>query len=137
MHAGHTPNHSITKLGDFLGESGSATPTQINSESKHIHRPSCAHFDGQNEADEDKELTSPLGLTNDALQDDPFLAALVEKLEEARKSEGVSPSSDSVASLHSDEEDRVAKKLVDEEEKDLPPLRLKPSINFGRPMGSM
>jgi hypothetical protein len=126
MHAGHTPNHSITKLGDFLGESGSATPTQVNTESKHIHRPSRAHFDGQNEEDEDRELTSPLGLTNEALQDDPFLAALVEKLEEARKSGGVSPSSQSVASLHSNEE-----------EKDLPSLRLKPSINFGRPMGSM
>lgn len=137
MHAGHTPNHSITKLGDFLGESGSATPTQVNTQNQHVHRPFCAHYDGKDEAEEDKELTGPLGLTNDALQDDPFLAQLVEKLEEARKSEGVSPSSESASSFRSDEEDKTAKRLVDEEEKDLPPLRLKSSINFGRPMGSM
>lgn len=139
MHAGHTPNHSITKLTDLLAGSGSATPTRPNTALKaHIHRPSCANFDGQDEAvDEDKELSGPLGLTNDALKDDPFLAQLVEKLEEAKRSEGVSPCSESASSLKSDIEDVIAKKLEDEEDKDLPPLRIKSSMNFGRPMGSM
>lgn len=134
MHAGHTPNHSISKF-DLIPESGSATPTQVNTDSKsHIHRPSCAHYDGQaEETNEDRELTGPLGLVNERSKDDAFLAQLVEKLEEAKKSEGVSPSSESVSSRRSDE----AIGIIQEEEKDLPPLRLKPSINFGRPMGSM
>jgi hypothetical protein len=135
MHAGHTPNHSITKF-EFLGGSGGdETPTQEHHEEAthrpdNIHRPSVAPgFDGP--ADPDPELSGPLGLTNDSTVDDPFLAALVEKLEEAKKSEGNSPSTESEVSLRSEE-------VIEEGEKDDgPPLRLKPSFNFGRPLGSM
>jgi len=70
-------------------------------------------------------------LTNDKEKDNMFLAALTEKLEnEKRKSEGTSPSSESGSSKRSD-------KIMEEAEKDLPPLRLKPSLNFGRPMGTL
>jgi hypothetical protein len=137
MHAGHTPNHSISKLGDFLGESGSATPTQVNTSNNHAQT-SEPHFDDREHEDEqgDRELSGPLGLTNHAEKDDAFLAQLVEKLEEARKSEGVSPSEESVSSRRSDEE--VVEKVIQEaEEEDIPPLRLKPSLNFGRPIGRM
>jgi len=135
MHAGHTPNHSISKF-EFLGGSGGdETPTQEHHEEtthrpEHVHRPSMASaFDGP--SDPDPELSGPLGLTNDKAVDDPFLAELVEKLKEAKKSEGTSPSSESEISLKSDE-------VKEEGEKDDgPPLRLKPSFNFGRPLGSM
>jgi hypothetical protein len=158
MHAGHTPNHSISKF-DF-GESGSATPTQETSDSQtdsntshnydhgHIHRPSVAHFDGNDEdvgyddvEDADRELIGQLGLTNEKHKDDVFLAQLTEKLaEEAKKSESVSPSS-----MASDSSvGRANRRRLDEEGEgkenqadDVPPLRLKPSSNFGRPFGSM
>jgi hypothetical protein len=139
MHAGHTPNHSITNLTALLNGSGSATPTQVNTESQvhaHVHRPQCAHFDGQDEAlDEDVELSGPLGLTNDLSLDSSFLAQLTEKLNEAKKSEGVSPSSESTSSLRSNDSKRG--RVPAQEDVEGPLLRLKPSINFGRPMGSM
>lgn len=151
MHAGHTPNHSIFKF-PFLGdgsESGNATPTQkqhklIEYPESHMHRPSIAQIEyqvEQNEEEEacdhgDKELSGPLGLTNESTKDDVFLAQLVEKLEEARKSECVSPSPESISSKES--EDRGSNPQDDEDEKDEgPPLKLKPSFNFGRPLGSM
>lgn len=139
MHAGHTPNHSISKLDFLTTESGSATPTQVHTEGQpHVHRPSCSKFDGPDELDGDKELTGPLGLTNERGTDDIFFAKLVEKLVEVEKSEGVSPSSESVSSLRSDREEREREKAhKEDEEKDLPALKLKPSLNFGRPMGSL
>jgi hypothetical protein len=153
MHAGHTPNHSISKF-DFI-ESGSATPTQETSDSQsnthheHIHRPSVAHFDGAEEErdfddanGEDKVLTGQLGLTNEKHKDDVFLAQLVEKLEEAKNSEGVSPSES--MSSRSDEGGPQSNRArmrdgegKDKEADDGPPLRLKASSNFGRPLGRM
>lgn len=161
MHAGHTPNHSISKF-DFV-ESGSATPTQRTSDlnpdtchQEHLHHPSAAaHYDGADDErgygdveDGDRELSGQLGLTNDKSKDDPFLAALQEKLEEAKKSEGVSPS-ESLSSQSDDgrprERERVRARAQDagegdggdKEAEDMPLLRLKPSLNFGRPLGSM
>lgn len=163
MHAGHTPNHSISKF-DF-GESGGATPTQETSDShlhltdlnthsnihhrEHMHRPSVAYFDGTEEdrgygdvEDGDRELTGQLGLTNERHKDDAFLAQLVEKLEEAKKSEGVSPS-ESMSSWSSEGGNRHNRARAQEgnegkeKEDDMPPLRLRPSSNFGRPLGSM
>lgn len=139
MHAGHTPNHSISKLDFLTAESGSTTPTQVPAESQpHEHVATCSKFDGADEhLDEDRGLTGPLGITNDKEHDDLFLAKLVEKLaEEAKKSEGVSPS-ESNASYSSDMEEMQRARAQLDEEKDLPALKLKPSINFGRPMGSM
>ena len=160
MHAGHTPNHSISKF-DFV-ESGGATPTQETSDYQshstdtnihieHIHPPSVAQLDGTEEErgygdveDEDKELTGQLGLTNEKHKDDVFLAQLHERLEEAKRSEGVSPS-ESMSSRS--EEGGVGKKAREKagdednneykEGDDMPPLRLKASTNFGRPLGRM
>ncbi|CZR63697.1 uncharacterized protein PAC_13594 [Phialocephala subalpina] len=156
MHAGHTPNHSISKF-SFLGvdgESGNATPTQAHhDEPDHdvrdrLHRPSvvAGHehapqpAEEQEEEDEhgDRELSGPLGLTHDEAKNDAFLSKLVEKLEEARKSSDVSPSNDSVDSRDNRLTPSSTTADEDEEEKDEGPiLRLKPSINFGRPLGSM
>ncbi|KAG0645003.1 hypothetical protein D0Z07_9158 [Hyphodiscus hymeniophilus] len=160
MHAGHTPNHSISKF-DFI-ESGAATPTQQTSDShshpthtdtqiEHIHQPSIAHFDGAREGsgygdmeDEDRELTGQLGLTNVKHKDDAFLAQLHERLEEAKKSEGVSPSES--MSNRSEEvglrNNTVRARMDDAENEDkevdeMPRLKLKASTNFGRPLGSM
>jgi hypothetical protein len=168
MHAGHTPNHSITKFG-FLGagESGNATPTQEHHGPDHefghdqretsfmpgyehtaqpVKQENQNHNQDHGEEDQgDKELTGPLGFINDATKDDAFLAQLVEKLEEARKSADVSSSTGSSSSHQSKNRSLsprtrpLAGDRDDEEEDkdDGPPLRLKPSFNFGRPMGSM
>jgi hypothetical protein len=165
MHAGHTPNHSITKFA-FLADgsdSGNATPTQEHQGHEHgqeyrERRSSFApgHEDTaspvqkeeSNEAEQDhysdqgdKELSGPLGLTNEATKDDAFLAQLTVKLEEARKSSDVSPSTESSTSRNRSQSPR--KRLPredrdgDDDKDDGPPLRLKPSFNFGRPMGRM
>ena len=149
LHAGHTPNHSISKF-DFLGgsDSGNATPTQLHHpDQTHILSVADVPDDERSlpkEDDGDKELSSPLGLTNETSQDDAFLAQLVEKLEEAKKSEGASPSSESSSSVSGEEKMSGPRerrdKYGDDDEKDAdegPVLRLKSSINFGRPMGRM
>jgi hypothetical protein len=183
MHAGHTPNHSISKF-PFLGsdgsESGNATPTQENhgqgQDRKHEQRrssfapeyehqpdPRREERQDQNQGHEenhdqgDKELSGPLGFTNDISKDDAFLAQLVEKLEEARRSTDASPSTESSSSRQSQNRSlsprkrELAEEDTEDDDKDEgpplrlsrpsfnfgPPLRLRPSFNFGRPMGSM
>ena len=172
MHAGHTPNHSITRFA-FLAEgseSGNATPTQEHHgqeqdqdlqqrrsslapdhenlelppreeshESKQEYKPDHDHDHG------DKELSGLLGFTNDPPKDDAFFTQLVEKLEEARKSTDASPSTGSTTSHQSQDRSLSPRNRLVGEERDGedddkdegPPLRLKPSFNFGRPMGSM
>lgn len=163
MHAGHTPNHSMTRFA-FLADgsdSGNATPTQEHHGDKqgqdyrerrssfapgHEDTASPIQKEASHEDDQDhysnqgdKELSGPLGLTNEATKDDAFLAQLTEKLEEARKSSDVSPSTESSTSQNRSlsprkrlpREDRDG----DDDKDDGPPLRLKPSFNFGRPMG--
>jgi hypothetical protein len=151
MHAGHTPNHSISKLGwlDGGSASGDATPRQDHGV-EHVHRPSVApgqeNFSAVHDTEDDlgdKELSGPLGLTNESSKDDAFLHALVEKLEEARKSQPASPTNESGSSVQNEEKAPSQRNSISEEgdddEKDDegPPLRLKPSFNFGRPMGRM
>jgi hypothetical protein len=155
MHAGHTPNHSVTKF-DFI-ESGGTTPTQQHSQSHphpeseipHVHR-AVDPYDGAgldeagygNLEDEDRSLTGQLGLTNDKTNDEPFLAQLTQKLaEEARKSEGVSPSSEASEDSAGLGYKATRAKAMEGREKERddggPRLRLKQSSNFGRPLGSM
>lgn len=150
MHAGHTPNHSISKLGwlDGGSASGDATPRQEHRPG-HIHHPSVApgleYFTVDDDAERDqgdKELSGPLGLTNESSKDDAFLQALVEKLEEARKSQPVSPSNESGSSVQSEgkapsQRNSIVEDGDEDEKEEGPPLRLKPSFNFGRPMGRM
>lgn len=166
MHAGHTPNHSITKFG-FLGandESGNATPTQTN---QHVHTEHCPHGEGKSPSshgsdDGDRELSGPLTLPIDQVLDDPFLAKLTEKLVEVERksreaSRNASPDTSSISSQERVLSPERARKPsrgnrlgenrdysgsrerdIDEDDKDEGPvLKLKPSTNFGRPLGRM
>ncbi|KAH8816758.1 hypothetical protein F5884DRAFT_666503 [Xylogone sp. PMI_703] len=148
MHAGHTPNHSISKL-DFLSESGNATPTQKQIDQQHqeqlekqaeqqheqqgLIEPVATVATGHEQLDEidngDVPLKGQLGLTNNGATDDVFLTQLVKKLaEEARKSEGTSPDESALSSTEEDEK---------EDDDGMPILKLKQSFNFGRPMGEV
>lgn len=145
MHAGHTPNHSISKF-DF-GESGAATPTQDNATTqentdsnknnayKHVQHSSLSNLDGIHEASDDhgdKELLGPLGLVNDSSKDDVFIAQLVEKLKEAQRSGDTSPTVSETTTLDDDEPEKQNKSADG-----MPVLRLKASFNFGRPLGTI
>ena len=150
MNAGHTPSHSITKI-PWLNDDGDATPRQQIIHKGAIDRRasmalslvSVADDDDEEEEHEDgdKELTGPLGLTNEPISDNPFLAALTEKLVEVQKSQPTSPSesdaanstsSSSTASLPNGKDEEE-----EEEEEEVPRMKIRPSMNFGRPMGSM
>lgn len=155
MHAGHTPNHSVTRFD--LGESGSATPTQ----SQHVHNQSMMqdleeptdHLDEN--LDEDPPLKGPLGIKNIPAKDEMFLAAVTDKLNEFKESGQLSPIDASVISdgskVHianlphdsssstekndsiTSEEEGVSAEVID----DVPRLRVRPSTNFGRPFGTL
>jgi hypothetical protein len=153
MNAGHTPNHSIHKL--ELGDSGGATPTQ---EQHHFRNPSMAigkPEERDKNIDTDPELRGPLGLKNDPPKDELFLAALTNKLKEVKESGLISPSETSV-----DNEDLndIMKSITssigpenkplasvsegiedadDSKQDEAPLLKVKASMNFGRPFGSL
>lgn len=142
MNAGHTPNHSISKI-PWLNDDGDATPRQRIIHKGAIDRRASMAFslvsvaDDEEEEDDngDKELSGQLGLTNEPAIDNPFLAALTEKLVEVQRSQPTSPSeSDAVTTLSNGKDDEEEEdEGVDEGLR----LRIKPSMNFGRPMGSM
>lgn len=142
MHAGHTPSHSISKFEDLTGVreiSEAATPTQAH-HPDNVNRPSVApgNFgdDGAGDPDDDdgdRELTGPLTLTNGSAADSFFLAQLDSKLEEAVQKSGQASPTESSASLSSRSRELSHEEEVDKDEG--PRLRLKPSFNFGKPMG--
>lgn len=159
MYAGHTPSHSTTDFGLFKADdSGNATPTQEHHKpepkDEHAHHPSYHDKNTEHllsvpeETDDgDKELTGPLSLKSSG-GDDIFLDQLNKKLleEVARRSRDVSPST---ASQKSSERSRSpleirkrksVERAEDEDEEEAedeaPKLKLKPSMNFGRPLGS-
>jgi hypothetical protein len=154
IHAGHTPSHSITKLNEYFGTvdgtiaelDEDTTPKQNPADRS--HRPSIAPGillggddvgDSNHDEEHDKPLTGPLGLTNHAAADNSFLQQLHSKLEEAKRSEGNSPISESGSSITSETRStRPSRSMRDDQDDkgdDGPVLRLKPSLNFGRPMG--
>lgn len=156
MHAGHTPSHSITKFEDLAGvheASEAATPTQAH-HTDNAHRPSVAQGnfgdDGAGDAEEDdgeeddgkeddgdRELSGLLTLSHGPAADSYFLAQLDSKLEEAvQKSGQVSPS-ESGASLTSTTRPREVSHEEEVDKDEGPRLRLKPSFNFGKPMGRL
>ncbi|KAL3418934.1 hypothetical protein PVAG01_09155 [Phlyctema vagabunda] len=96
MHAGHTPNHSISNF-SLINESGHATPVATQESKDAADAASTAglselHGDAAQELDEDPELTGKLGLSTDRSPADlEFLAKLTERLEEVRKSGTASP----------------------------------------------
>ncbi|TVY30694.1 hypothetical protein LHYA1_G001181 [Lachnellula hyalina] len=126
LHAGHTPNHSISKFGDIIGDQ---TPTQDH----HSEQLDTASDDG------DKELTGTLGLTNDSINNDDFLITLHKKLiVEAKKSGTTSPEEDPSPVADSGPSSGVVEPLIEPSDKDDGPvLRVKASLNFGRPLGRM
>ncbi|OWP00499.1 hypothetical protein B2J93_355 [Marssonina coronariae] len=143
MHAGHTPSHSISRF-PFLGdaESGSATPTQEHHremdaapdpESPARHQAEAGERVHHEDDPADRELSGPLGLTNDATKDDAFLTRLVEKLEEVQQSAGASPRNE----LERSPSPPATREGRGEEKDEGPQLRLKPSCNFGKPLGMM
>jgi hypothetical protein len=167
IHAGHTPSHSITKLKELFAIPDSTIaeadedPTPRQRTADHSHHPSMAqdfYLGGDSSSDDthnedgDAPLTGPLGLINDPAVDNSFLQQLHSKLEEAKRSEGNSPASesgDSIAgsitsnrsanramrSMRGSQETTNEEKEDEEKEDEGPRLRLKPSLNFGRPMG--
>jgi hypothetical protein len=151
MHAGHTPNHSVISF--ELGDSGLTTPKAPvrNPESEVV-------VERVQVSVEDPELKGPLGLTNDAPEDDRFLAALTSKLEEVAENAVSETSEESVAeqemndaemlktALHAigrgsrcglQEDDEGSGLTPGASTDDIPVLRLKQSTNFGRPLGSL
>lgn len=151
MHAGHTPNHSVISF--ELGDSGLTTPKasaiKQELEGKIVDNP-VVHVE-----DEDPELSGPLGLTNDSPEDEIFLATLTSKLEEVAE-HAINERSDSIAESDVGDSEilrmalnaigRGSKPEVNEESQDstleggadgIPVLKLKPSTNFGRPLGTL
>jgi len=138
MNAGHTPNHSLTKLTWLKEEDGEATPKPshpIVFKGAIDRRASLAMSlvsvpddeDEEIEDNGDRELTGALGLVGDAAVDNPFLAALTEKLEEVKRSSEPGSPRGSETSVDDDEDE--------DEGLEMPKLKIKPSMNFGRPMG--
>jgi hypothetical protein len=150
MNAGHTPNHSIHKLD--LGESGGATPTQ---DQHRLRNPSMAIGESEQydeNIDLDPELRGPLGLKNDPPKDVLFLAALTNKLKEVKESGLISPGEDNedsngilnpnVSSIVSENKPltSVSEGIEDDDDSkqdEIPLLKVKASMNFGRPFGSL
>ncbi|TVY47799.1 hypothetical protein LOCC1_G002433 [Lachnellula occidentalis] len=138
LHAGHTPNHSISKFGDIIGDQ---TPTQGQTPTQDHH---SEQYDGVSD-DGDRELTGTLGLTNDSINNDDFLITLTKKLTvEARRSESTTPVAEAGPSSRggveppSEPSSGGIEQLQEPDDKDDGPvLRLKPSINFGKPLGRM
>ncbi len=154
MNAGHTPNHSIHKLD--LGDSGGTTPTQ---DQHRLRNPSMAIDESIKHCeniDPDPELRGPLGLKNDPPKDELFLVALTNKLKEIKESGLISPVE---ASLENEDSTGTIKSIVssvisentalasvsegieededDSKQDEAPVLRVKASMNFGRPFGSL
>jgi hypothetical protein len=152
MHAGHTPNHSVHK---FDMDSGNATPTQNE---HRRHEPSLVVDEPRPEMDEnndeDPKLKGPLGLLN-IPEDEIFLTALTNKLEEVKQNGLLSPSQLSVENKNpntvtdsssgnprsaTDEPAQGSDKADDEDSEAVvvpPVLKVKASMNFGRPFGSL
>jgi len=153
MHAGHTPNHSVTNLTGFHAESsGNATPTKANTQANqtHIHHNSEASaFDLADEEDDDgdKPLTGPLALSNSPAKDEFFLTQLAEKLakvekemveEEALEIDEEKVPKSSISTTTSPITDKDADNVIGgEDEEPVLPLRMKPSTNFGVPFGRL
>ena len=118
MHAGHTPNHSIslsrlqtaetTRAANTADSSGTATPTgEMSEPGLGIDQPDEDHAqlapqpqEGQDEEpalgllepdDGDKPLKGPLQLRNRPASDEPFLRRLSDKLEDSIRSNDVIP----------------------------------------------
>lgn len=142
MHAGHTPSHSITNLKELM-ESGSATPTQVEIHVQHQDPPTDPEDPevADIEIDEDPALEGPLGLKNNPVRDEIFLSEVNKKLLGAISSGKTSPTALS-PSCEDEDEDMLGRgtpveKGGPEDIEGLPKLKIKQSMNFGRPFGAV
>ena len=88
------------------------------------------------EADEDPELTEPLGLQNDKSEDKSFLGELDDKLLQVARSKTFSPSETSESEgLNKENKSQGDDKGFDQPESE-PKLRIKRSMNFGSQFGA-
>ncbi|KAI1803789.1 hypothetical protein F4811DRAFT_318386 [Daldinia bambusicola] len=186
MHAGHTPNHSIslsrlhtvesTAVVNTADSSGSSTPRRSAEEEQQQAEVSeevanleasrrnlefliaaDVQDESEDEKDKDPELKGPLTLRNLPAADEPFLKALNDKLADvithditptvlkhgnyftAESSELVAKIDDVVHdAVHDAVHDVVhdAHEELEEQEEEIP-LKLKPSSNFGAPLGQL
>jgi hypothetical protein len=134
------PSHPVDHLSPLAEEEDEAARVVVVDEEQHEEEDDDDNDQG------DKELAGPLGLTGNSDLNHNFLQLLNRKLEgviEERKSRNASPSESSWTSEERSLSPRKTRrsKSEDEDEEDGkdegPVLRLKPSMNFGRPMGSM
>lgn len=153
MHAGHTPNHSVIHF--ELGESEITTPKVSAQDSE----PTAAVTELAELSNDDPELKGPLGLINDAPEDQQFLAALTSKLEEvAESAEAESKMGERLKEQDmsdaevlqnalraigrgnglKDDGDESSEGLVAAvSTDDIPMLKFKQTPNFERPLGSL
>ncbi|SZF01792.1 unnamed protein product [Blumeria hordei] len=143
LFAGHTPNHSVTKFDLAESEAVSPANTRKDSTDKHKHITqanskeieSGSKSSSEDSDDGDREFSGPLGLINEKVQDDLFLSQLTKKLaKEAKKKDD--HSYDSVLSSNLVSQADISSSTPDQKDEG-PKLRMKPSMNFGRPFGSM
>lgn len=144
LFAGHTPNCRDTSF-DMNTD---PTPAQIKSNEFQNTVPSFfekQEFDiyGLEVKDDyndynDVELSEPLGLINAKAQDDNFLTQLTEKLaQEALKSSVVDLSTRCKPTQIDMVESSPLSSIYEDEEAQDAIMKMKPSLNFGRPFGSM
>lgn len=163
MHAGHTPNHSMSTFDtaastiatNTADSSGASTPT-------HVLDPTHQHYGNLEDpeallkpSDDDHELSGPLSLRNQQAFDEIFLGKVADKLMDSIRSDDATPT---VLKNDADEAEAApaepqaaapaadgASDPVDDDSKASPPaaeagevpLRFKKSSNFGAPLGSM
>ncbi|KAI1851988.1 hypothetical protein JX266_002841 [Neoarthrinium moseri] len=115
MHAGHTPNHSLstfqsavaTDASNTAGSSGASTPTHsqryTDIKGKSIAEAGITGKDGQQDtveghpdallrpSDDDRELSGPLSLRNQQAFDEIFLGKVADKLQDSIQSDNATP----------------------------------------------
>lgn len=157
MHAGHTPNHSLSTFATALstnatntaGSSGASTPTHGQSHS------GVKNGDGQQDgvtedpqpllepSEGDPELRGPLSLRNQQAFDEIFLGKVADKLLDSIQTDDATPT----VLKHGADEPEVAQPVPaardqdDEapkpEESEDVPLKFKSNSNFGAPLGTL
>ncbi|KHJ32877.1 hypothetical protein EV44_g5592 [Erysiphe necator] len=139
LFAGHTPIRCGTNF-DFPSELTTETRFQNcdiqNKVSSVFETQESDGHSPDNKDDGNEELSEPLGLVNASGQDDSFLARLTEKLaQEALKSENLESPSEFKPTQIDQEDSSSLSSSHEVEEAEGPILRMKPSLNFGRPFG--
>ncbi|KAI0153600.1 hypothetical protein BJ166DRAFT_361910 [Pestalotiopsis sp. NC0098] len=161
MHAGHTPNHSLSTFATALstnatntaGSSGTSTPTHEPSHA--AVKTDATYTDGQQDpvaedpqpilepSEGDVELRGPLSLRNQQAFDEIFLGKVADKLLDSIQSDDATPT----VLKHGVDDPSTLQILpaarVEEEESKKPeenedvPLKFKSNSNFGAPLGAL